>query len=225
MITKTAGDIVASARPATRHDTDTQVLDTQLYIWLGEHVRALHSMAVRLCKSQYRQSAPFTVASGASSVTVGVGALVAVPANTYLDFNGVDFDVGGGNYQPLKPLNFRGRGVVNGRRYLLRGDSIDLYPAINAAGNYKLWYLPTIATVTPPIAGTTYVLPEGGDLWLSEQLSARVRVRFQQDPTPHINLAKMYWDTIIRPWLMVRNNADTQVIAQIEDDFEDWGVR
>lgn len=229
MITKTAQQIIDSARPATRHDTDTQVLDTQLYIWLGEHVRALHSMAARLCKSQYTQFASFTIAPGASAVTVGAGALAAVPANTYLDFRGLDFDAGGGNYVPLKPLNFRGRGTrqanVGSLSYLLLGDTINIYPSALAPGNYRLFYIGTVATVNPPVAGTTYVLPEGGDLWLSEQLSARVRVRFQQDPAPHINLAKFYWDTIIRPWLKSRNNADTQLIAEVEEDFEDWGLR
>lgn len=223
MITKTAQQIIDSARPATRHDTDTQVTDAQLLIWLSEHVRALHSMAARICKSQYTLNASFVITAGASSVTVGAGALAAVAANTYLDFRGVDFDVGGGNFKPLKPLNFRGRGFVDGRRYLLRGDTIDLYPTINAAGTYRLWYLGTPMTVTIPVAATSFVLPEGADLWLSEQISARIRVRFQQDPTPHLNLAKLYWETIIRPWLLTRNNADTQVIAQVEDDSEEIG--
>jgi hypothetical protein len=223
MITKLASDIIASARPATRHDTDTQVTDAQLLIWLGEHVRALHSMAARICKSQYTLTALFTVASGTTSVTVGSAPLAGVAANTYLDFRGIDFDLGNSAWMPLKPLSFRGRGTADARRYLLRGDTIDLYPTTNTAGNYRLWYIATPFTVTTPVAGTSLALPEGGDLWLAEQLGARIRVRFQQNPQPHLDLAKMYWDAIIRPWLLTRNNADTQVIAHVEEENDDFG--
>lgn len=219
MIVKTAQQIVDSARPVTRHDTDNQVTDPQLFVWLAEHVRALHSMASRECKSQYTLSTTFAIASG-SIVTVGSGALAGLAAADYLDFRGLDLDAGGGYYTPLKPLNFRGRGTVDGRRYMLRGNTIELYPTLNAVGTYRLWYLGTVMSVTVPIASTSFTLPEGGDLWLSEALAARIRVRLQQDPSPHTTLQDLYWKEIIKPWLASRNAADGQAIAQVEDDEE-----
>lgn len=206
MIVKTAQQIIDAARPAIRHDTDSQVTDAQLLIWLGEHVRGLHSMSARLARGMYTQSARFTLQSG-NSVTIQSAPLDSVPANTYLDFRGIDYDISGGYYAPMQPLPFRSRAGGSGRQYMLRGNTIDLFPSQNATGNYRLWYLAAPMTATVPTAITSFNLPEGGDMWLSEALAARSRVRFQQDPTPHLEQQRRCWRDIIKPWLLAREAA------------------
>lgn len=216
MIVKTAQQIIDAARPAIRHDTDSQVTDPQLLIWLGEHVRGLHSMAARLARGMYTQSARFTLQSG-NSVTIQSAPLDSVPANTYLDFRGIDYDISGGYYAPMQPLPFRSRAGGSGRQYMLRGNTIDLFPSQNATGNYRLWYLAAPMTATVPAAITSFNLPEGGDMWLSEALAARSRVRFQQDPTPHLEQQRRCWRDIIKPWLLAREaTGGSMLVGRVE---------
>ncbi len=100
----------------------------------------------------------FTLASAVSST--------ALPDDFY-KLLGVDVSLGGGRWKELDPFNFNERNATTRfsrgqarRLYRTLGDSLHIVPAESAAGDYRLWYVPTC-----PVLATTLALDATSDKW------------------------------------------------------------
>lgn len=88
-------------------------------------------------------------------------------------------------------LSWRQRGLPGS------GCVIDVFPALRAVGTYRVLYtsFPGALTASPD---ATIRLPLGGPRVLAEAVSARVRVREEEDPSFHIAARERAYDNLRR---------------------------
>jgi hypothetical protein len=173
-------DLIASARAATDHDSDTQVTDTQLTAWLNEFWPLLWR--------KVGNQAPTLIAKVTAAFAVtGTSQDVTASPLSLTDFDRV-YRVErqyGSVYLPLEaadPLNPENTYDVS---FLERLTTLEFYPTAMAPGTYRLTYLPKAATLAN--TSTALPLPAGYETALTERLASRIRVRFEEDPTPHLS--------------------------------------
>lgn len=111
--------------------------------------KELYDILVSKFEDYYTVSSTFSVASGSSSYTL--------PTDFY-KLRGVDRSSGGSDYFALKMFNFedrnkrgvytRYRGIEPMVKYRIMKDSLIFSPEDQAAGNYRLWYIPKAPDLT-----------------------------------------------------------------------------
>lgn len=215
MIIFGTNDILTSARALIMRDGgNVQVQDTALLLWAGEEVRKLWALVGRVNKDRVTKVGTFTIGAGANTYDLAaIGDL--------WQFRGLSYSPDGGvSYQRVKPLHFQQRGGygVSGRRFMLRGTVLDLYPQQNAVGNYQVWYL-----YGPPVAaaGNVLSLPIGGDEFVAQGIAAKARGRFYEDPSGLTAGQRVVWEQTIRPSLVFEANALSAGIPDMSDEDDE----
>ncbi|MDT5018140.1 MAG: hypothetical protein QOD39_4300, partial [Mycobacterium sp.] len=101
-------------------------------------------------------------------------------------------------YAPLgvaNPLNPEAMSGGYDFAFLERGSVLELYPSASIVGvGFELSYITKGVKLTA--AGDTIVLPDGADYILAQLLAADIRVRFEEDPTSHQNIATAEWQEL-----------------------------
>lgn len=186
-------DVIDSIRGGTDHDTDTQVTDVTLTLWINEEYPVLVRRLASAIPDRYtKYSSDVTVVSGASSFDV-----TANPPNVsdlskllcpQLKQSGRYLDL------PLaRTVNAENAGCLCFRQ---RGAStVDLFPAEVAPNTYRIKYVYKPAKLTSVTPGVTDVLdlPDGGEGPIVQVVSARVRGKFDEDPSAHERWRETAW--------------------------------
>lgn len=171
---------ITAIRTATAHDGDTQVTDTQLGVWIDLEVTRLRREVN-------------SIAPGLYSDTTATQALTS---------SDPDFDLPADferliRFERLEGTRYVGVDVADElhpdlsclRGARLEDGVIRVFPAEDAAGTYRLVYC-TTHTLT---SDYTLTVPGGCEDIIVERVSARVRVRLNEDPTPHQVEAARIW--------------------------------
>lgn len=153
-------------------------------------VRNLWAKCARLNRDRFtKTSASWAIASG-NTHTIGTGDSVT----DYLSFRGLEYDVGGGVYKPLRPYRFADRGWPGALSYRVFNRTIDIQPielATTFTFRFKYVYQPTFADEKDP-----FDLPLGGDDWAAEGIAAKIRNRFEEPPEDHLTAQAIALQTV-----------------------------
>ena len=191
----TAADIIALARPLTDHDSDTQVTDAQLVALVSPRYLALRRKLGRAVPSLYRSTVTWTAAAATQDVTAAPLSLTDYDRVYRMRFQTGTSPAG---YWPMGVANPLNPEAISGGydfAFLERGTILELYPSAQAIGTgFELSYITKGVKLTAP--GDTIVLPDGADYILAQLLAADIRVRFEEDPTPHLNIATAEWQEL-----------------------------
>ena len=136
----TLAQIRTQARQRADMEGSNFVPDTELTSYVNASIAELYDILVSRFEDYYILDTTATVTSGSDSF--------ALPASFY-KLKGLDFDIGGGQYETVRAFQFieRNENYNAGTsstlmRYRILGGNIKLSPLSEAAGNYKLWYIP-----------------------------------------------------------------------------------
>lgn len=181
-------------------------------------VRDLWSLCVRLNPDEFTKTTPsFTIPTGNTHV-IGTGATVSV--TDFLSLRSVEFDIGGGFYQPLRPYRFRDRGAPSRLGYRVFAKTIDIQPSQMAASwTYRAKY------ISQPVFGNTDTaldLPLGGDDYCAEAIAAKLRVRFEEPADEHLT-AKILAMQVVSRFLTDHAQGPPEPIPEAGDYIDDDG--
>jgi hypothetical protein len=137
----TLAQIRTQARQRADMEISQFVTDSELTNYVNSSIAELYDILVSRFEDYYILDTPQTVANGASELTI--------PADFY-KLKGLDYDVGGGQYETVRSFQFvernetfdPGFGTLPRMRYRVLGSVIKLTPPEFAPGNYRIWYIP-----------------------------------------------------------------------------------
>jgi hypothetical protein len=124
--------------------------DAEINQYINDAYQGLYDILVGKFEDYYVTGpVTITLASGESTYTLPSG---------FYKLLGVDRSLGGDNYYPLTPFNFRNRNAVavNNRRfgvvpylqYRIVGDTLRFVPEDQAVGEFRIWYVPKATLMT-----------------------------------------------------------------------------
>jgi hypothetical protein len=200
----TAASIIAYARAASDHDSDTQITDAGCVTLLDPlWQRMRRKLAQRVPTLYTKVAATFTVASGNTQDVTGsplsltdfdrvrrIRRLISSTAPTSYVPIGVADAIDPERIPPEEDVVFLERGTV-----------LEFYPAaIIPTMTFELAYL----TAAPALTTTSSVLdaPAGIEGVLGEELAAKIRTRFEDDPSAHLQAAAAALDEYL--WDLTR---------------------
>jgi hypothetical protein len=182
----TLAEMVADVRAATDQDASGQVPPDAYRRWIDQEYQAVRRLLGSLIPSLYLARVSFTIATGNTW---------AITPPLWGRLHLLERDNGPGNYvalaaaNPLDPERIPWRYV---QAVLERGNVLEIYPELTAAGNYRATYIaqPARLAVDGSADGTVVDVPPEFDRVIAERVAARVRVRVEEDPAPHIRAAE-----------------------------------
>jgi hypothetical protein len=166
-------------RADTGHEFDTQFTQQQLYDWLLAEYSVFRREVAAIAPTFYAKLSAtqvLTLADPDFDLPLDYESLIRFERLTGVSY--VPVDVADELAPEMELLAFREEAGV-----------FRLAPTADAAGTYRMCYVPT-----PVVAADyTIVVPPGCELVIVERLNARVRRKFNEDPTPHLQAAKLLW--------------------------------
>ena len=204
----TAADVIAYARAATDHDVDQQVTDPQLIVLLNPIWQRVRRQLGQRIPVLFTKVVTFTLTGATQDLTASPVSLT--------DFERVRrlrrlVDSTSQRYEPVgaaNPIDPELLPPDANYAFLVRGTTLELFPAGSATGSSLELSYNTKATKltgggTP--AGTSDVLdaPDGIEEVLGEELAAKIRPRFDEEASPHVQAAatalrELLWDLTLR---------------------------
>lgn len=140
--TKTLAQLRTLCRQRADMVNDYSVSDPELTSYINASAAELYDLLVNSDEEYYTTSTTFTISSGNT---------YSLPAAFY-KLKGLDYAVTANDYINVGKYNFQSRNIKSKenlwrrapyREYRILGSSLYIEPADNAAGNYRLWYIPT----------------------------------------------------------------------------------
>lgn len=126
------------------------ISDAELTTYINQGLFELYDLVVAAFEDYFTTSTTFTISSGNA---------YTLPASFY-KLRGLDYQTDSvvGVYVPLRQYNFLNRNTRNtapyymtggtAREFRIMGDQILFIPEDGAAGNYRLWYVPTVVELS-----------------------------------------------------------------------------
>lgn len=144
----TRAELRERARQRADMERSQYISDTEIDGYLQQSWFELYDILVSRFEDYYSTTVTSTVASGSSEITL--------PADFY-KLRGVDYKLDGSTYATVRSFNFLERNkrarnfdrLIAGRRnlvYRIMGSKLLLLPENDAAGDYRIWYIPRCAT-------------------------------------------------------------------------------
>lgn len=186
-------DIEASVRAGCDHDADTQITTPQVYVWANEAYFAIRRRLGEVAPDLYTRVSPdFTLGAGVTSQD-----LTAAPLSL-TDFSKVRIVEWktGAYYSPLPVAPFLTADVRGEMAFRLRGTILDFFPSTFVPGQiFRVKYLtkPAAKLAAP---GDAVDVPDGAERVIVEEILGRIRVRFDEDPSPHIAWRTQAWEEV-----------------------------
>lgn len=145
----TVASLILRAQQRADMENSKHVSDAEWLTYIDIGYKALYDVLVSKFEDYYTTTTTFTVASGDSTAPL--------PTDFY-KMRGLDRADGGSDYYSLRPFNFenrnrkgfyqRYRGIEPSVQYRIMSGSLIFEPTDQAAGNYKLWYIPAATSIT-----------------------------------------------------------------------------
>lgn len=180
--------IIDSARAGTDQDTAGQITDAQLIAWVNEDVQLMYRQLTEYVPEAFvKVSATFPLTNSINYQDVTASPL------SLTDFGKIyrlEMLVGS-IYRPLEQADPLDPERCSSSAFTLRVNTVTVYPSQNAAGTYRLSYLPSPPALT--LAATAISMPSGFERPLAERVCARIRSRFEEDPSFHLQAADAAW--------------------------------
>jgi hypothetical protein len=154
----------SQARQRADQENSEFIGDDELDIYLNDSYKELYDLLVSKFED-YFVTGPtsFSISTGSSSYSL--------PSDFY-KLLGVDRSTGGSDYYTIRPFSFedrnnrrnadRYRGIYPNVKYRIVGNSLLFTPDDQAAGDYRLWYIPSVTLLT---SDTQEIVPQA-DRWV-----------------------------------------------------------
>lgn len=180
----TRDSLITDAKAATDHEAagDEQIGTSVWQGWVADEYQAVRRLLRELAPTLYIADTTFTITSG------NTWSIVPTDWDSLYRLQRLGSD---GYYFPLDLANpLDPEDVVDDWAFLERGTVLEIYPSTSATGSYKATYVQT-----PSLSGNyTLSVPGGIEAIIRERVAARARTKLDEDPSAHMQMAKLMWD-------------------------------
>lgn len=182
----TRAEARTAIQAATDHDgaSDTQVTTAQLNSWIDIEHKLLRRQLAQIAPSLY-------MATAAEETLAALDETLTMPS----DYESlVRLEVkNGSNWFPV-PISDELNTQTGSLTVREQGGVLNVSPASLAAGTYRIIYAQKPVTLSADSSTNGVLLvPDGCEDIIVERVSARVREKCDEDPTPHLNRAATNW--------------------------------
>jgi hypothetical protein len=134
MASVTLAQLKTRAKQRADMENSSFIADSELTAYINASYQELYDVLISTSRDNYITSA---------SATITTGQTVSLPADFYL-LVGLDKYNSAGEYYTINKFNFSDRNqiLLDEIRYRVNGGGIRIEPEQNAAGVYKIWYIP-----------------------------------------------------------------------------------
>lgn len=188
----TAQKLVDAANFLTDEDGYSLFTNDQLCERINNELTTLWQWGQRCNRDAFTKvTSSFTIPSGSNSISMTASAPGGLAISDWSQARGVDIQVGGGspigNWKKLRLWNFTTRDRVYRLSYRFLGETLYINPP-DQASQYPLrvWYLFDAPQVSSSSMSATISIPDGADEYIKQAIAAAIRVRLEDDPTPHL---------------------------------------
>jgi hypothetical protein len=158
--------------------------------WINNELTTLWQWGRRVNRDAFTKvSSSLIIPSGSYTMSMTAAAPAGAAITDWGSPRGVDVATSTDSWRKLKLYNFVTRDHVGLLSYRFIGDTIHLQPA-NQASNYyfRVWYLYSAPVVTTATLATSISIPDGSDEYIKQGVAAKMRIKLDDDPTPHYAL-------------------------------------
>lgn len=200
----TAADVIAYARAATDHDSDTQITDPALIILLNPIWQRVRRKLGQRVPTVFSKVTTFTIASG-STQDVTAAPLSLTDFERVRRLRKQVSNTSPASYIPIgtaSKIDPEGVPWNQDIVFLERGTVLEFFPAQLIPGaTFELVYISKVARLAgggSPVGATDILdAPDGIEEVLGEALAAKIRPRFDEDPGPHLNAFGTLFDDYV----------------------------
>lgn len=183
----TVANLITEIRTATDQSNSTFLTDAELTTWINAAYKEGWDLFVEAAEDYGINSVTFTISSGNT---------YAIVATDFYKIRGLDYSLGSGNYDTVMPVAWSERNRNGSRSYKLMGSTLYILPTDLATGTYTLWYVTKPADLT---SGDSIVDYNGVvQKYIVEDVSARIRAKAEEDPSPHVQAKAAIIDRLRR---------------------------
>jgi len=180
---------ITNIRSATSHDTDDQISTTQYLAWL--------QLEQDILRARLAASIPNLYSTTATTVLADQETIIPLP-DDFLATVRIEKIVGATYYPVCVSDGLSTNGLSTGLEFRRENNQIIVSPPETSAGTYRHTYIYTSAVLDydddeNSQNDSTLEVPLGLEDVICERVAARVRIRCEEDPSPHEARAERIW--------------------------------
>jgi hypothetical protein len=216
--TTTPQALIDDVNYMTDNDGDSLISTAQYIAWMNAELSDAWQWMVRCNRDAFTKIKEGQVVTG-NSISVIATAPTGLGLTDFLNIRGVDLKFGTNCYKKIRPWSFAGRDSVSEISYRMLGESLYLLPADCAATYpFRMWYVHRQPVASAAALTAELSIPDGVDDCIKQGMAAKVRMKLDDDPSPHMALQAAA-KAGVKSWLM-SSKGDQAVIANVDPDWD-----
>jgi hypothetical protein len=185
-VSTTPQALIDGANAITDQDGYSLISTAQFVEWMNNELTTMWQWARRCNRDAFTKvSAALTLpTTGIMSMTAAAPTGAAI--TDWSSPRGVDVQLAADRWKKVRLWSFVTRDRVGLLSYRFLGDSLYLLP-VEQANSYsvRVWYLFSAPQAAVGSLSTAMSIPDGGDEYIKQGIAAKIRIRLEDDPTPH----------------------------------------
>ena len=186
--------------------------------WINNELTTLWQWGRRINRDAFTKvTGSLVMPAGASTMSMTAAAPAGAALTDWASPRGVDVATSTNNWRKLKLYNFVTRDHVGLLSYRFVGDTLYLLPPDQAAVYaFRVWYLFAAPQVSASALDAAISIPDGSDEYIKQGVAAKIRVKLDDDPSPHLALQAQSRREITAT--LATNHGDQITIADVMDE-------
>lgn len=154
----------------------------------------------------------------------GISMTAASPDLALTDFyypRGVEILASTNVWKPIRKWSFTTRNLIYALCYRFIGETMYIQPSDQAKiYPYRVWYIFSAPQVAVGFLSAALSIPPNLDEYIKQGVAAKIRVRLDDDPTPHLQAQGSAKEQLMA-WLRT-SSGDQAIIADVDREGRDW---
>ena len=212
--------IIDDANALTDNDGYSLISTAQFITWMNNEISTAWQWGMRCNRDAFTSSKEGQITSPANYISITAAGTTpgGLGVTDFLSVRGVDLKLGDQIYKKIRPWNFVTRDRLIMLSYRAIGENLWLMPPqYSSLYPFRLWYITKAPAAVVGSLSTALSLPTGVDEYVKQGIAAKIRVRLDDDPAPHIQ-AQAGAQAGVEAWLQSAHG-DQGTIADVSDDY------
>ena len=210
--------IIDDANALTDNDGYSLISTAQFVAWMNNEISTAWQWGMRCNRDAFTSNKEGQITSPANYISITATAPTGLGVTDFLSVRGVDLKLGDQIYKKIRPWNFVTRDRLIMLSYRAIGENLWLMPPqYSSLYPFRLWYITKAPAAVVGSLSTALSIPTGVDEYVKEGIAAKIRVRLDDDPAPHLQ-AQAGARAGVEAWLQSAHG-DQGTIADVSDDY------
>jgi hypothetical protein len=210
--------IIDDANALTDNDGYSLISTAQFIAWMNNEISTAWQWGMRCNRDAFTSNKEGQITSPANYISITATAPTGLGVTDFLSVRGVDLKLGDQIYKKIRPWNFVTRDRLIMLSYRAIGENLWLMPPqYSSLYPFRLWYITKAPAAAVGSLSTALSLPTGVDEYVKQGMAAKVRIRLDEDPAPHLE-AQAQARAGTEAWLQSAHG-DQGTIADTSDDY------